>query len=82
METAGADSPTASAAIARSGYLLAIATHAAGVQARPLAWLPWNDPPSKNPTEPDHDPPGLPHVASAPTAAARRCGDSGKIYPA
>ena len=41
-------------------YLLAIATHATDVKTRPSAWLPWNYPQSKDPAEPDHDPPGLP----------------------
>ncbi|PHX84646.1 MAG: hypothetical protein CK538_10915 [Opitutia bacterium] len=42
-------------------YLLAIATHATDVKARPSAWLPWNYPQqSKNPAELDHDPLGLP----------------------
>jgi len=41
-------------------YLLAIATHAKEVKARPSAWLPWNYPQSENPTELDHDPPGCP----------------------
>lgn len=41
-------------------YLLAIATHAKEVKARPSAWLPWNYSQSENPAELDHDPPGLP----------------------
>ncbi len=41
-------------------YLLAIATHAADVQARPSAWLPWSYPQSENPAALHHDPPGLP----------------------
>jgi transposase len=41
-------------------YLLAIATHAKEVKARPSAWLPWNYPQTEIPTELDHDPPGCP----------------------
>ncbi|MSU67693.1 MAG: hypothetical protein EXS40_03825 [Opitutaceae bacterium] len=44
-------------------YLLAIAMHATEVKARPLAWLSWSYPLSKNPAALDHDPPdplGLP----------------------
>ena len=41
-------------------YLLAIATHAKEVKARPSAWLPWNYPQPETLTELDHDPPGCP----------------------
>ena len=41
-------------------YLLAIATHAKEVKARPSAWLPWNYPQSESPAGLDHDPPGCP----------------------
>ena len=37
-------------------YLLAIATNAADVTARPSAWLPWNYPQSEIPAAPHHDP--------------------------
>ena len=43
-----------------SGYLLALATHAADVKTRTSSRLLRNDPPLKNPTEPNHNPPGLP----------------------
>lgn len=41
-------------------YLLAIATHAEAVKLRPSVWLPWNYPPSENPAELAHAPPGYP----------------------
>ena len=41
-------------------YLLAIATHAADVQARPTAWLPWNYPQPEPPAALHHDPPAHP----------------------
>jgi len=40
--------------------LLAIATHAADVQARPSAWLPWNYPPAEIPVALHRDPPATP----------------------
>jgi len=41
-------------------YLLAIATNAADVKARPSAWLPWNYPQAETPVELLHDPIGHP----------------------